>query len=132
MDLSGLEALGRTECLRLLAGVDVGRVVFTIRGLPAVQPVRFALWQESVWFLVHAGSDLFGPAQDGVVAFETDHVDADLSAGWWVTVLGRAGTVPGRDLPPRLPGLSWQLPLPVDVRCVRIPVEVVSGRRVAT
>ncbi|KAA9150111.1 pyridoxamine 5'-phosphate oxidase family protein [Amycolatopsis acidicola] len=131
MDLSGLENVDPEECFRLLAQVDVGRVVFTIRGLPAVQPVRYALWEEAVWFLARADSDLFGAAQDGVVAFEIDHFDAGLRTGWWVTVLGRAAAVPGRDLPRRLPGLSWQLPLPADVRCVRIPVEVVSGRKVA-
>jgi len=35
--------LGRGESLRLLAGVPVGRLIFTINALPAVRPMNFAL-----------------------------------------------------------------------------------------
>ncbi|GAB2971448.1 pyridoxamine 5'-phosphate oxidase family protein [Amycolatopsis acidiphila] len=129
LDPSGLEIVDRAECLALLATARVGRVVFTARGLPAVQPVKFLCGQDAVWFPAQAHTDLFGAAQDGVVAFEADAFDAGLETGWWVTVLGRAGVVRDCDLPQRRPDLSWQVP-GGDLRCVRIPIEVVSGRRV--
>ncbi|NKQ52094.1 pyridoxamine 5'-phosphate oxidase family protein [Amycolatopsis sp. K13G38] len=131
LDAFGLEVLDRDECVALLASVEVGRVVFTKRGLPAVQPVKYLVQQDSVWFPVQARTDLFGSADDGVVAFEVDAFDPGLRTGWWVTVLGRASAAVECDLPQRRPELSWQPPLATDVRCIRIPIEVVSGRRVA-
>lgn len=129
LDPSGLEVLGRAECLALLATARVGRLVFTARGLPAVQPVKFVCRQEAVWFPAQARTDLFGAAQDGVVAFEVDEFDDRLATGWWVTVLGRAAAAYECDLTERRPDLSWR-PAAEDVRCVRVPIEVVSGRRV--
>ncbi|GAA5164682.1 MULTISPECIES: pyridoxamine 5'-phosphate oxidase family protein [Amycolatopsis] len=127
-DPSGLEVLDRAECLALLATADVGRVVFTSRGLPAVQPVRFCYGQDAVWFPAEADTDLFGAAQDGVVAFEVDAIEPRLDAGWWITVLGRAGAVSEREVP-WWPELASGSPAG-QLRCVRVPVEVVSGRRV--
>ncbi|HJQ45796.1 MAG TPA: pyridoxamine 5'-phosphate oxidase family protein [Amycolatopsis sp.] len=130
IDAFGLEVLDRDECITLLGTAEIGRVVFTTRGLPAVEPVKYQVRGDSVWFAVEARTELFGSAHDGVVAFEVDAFDATLRTGWWVTVLGRATVAPECDLP-RPPKLSWQPPLAGDVRCVRIPIEVVSGRRVA-
>lgn len=38
-----LQELSRPEALRLLAGVALGRVVFTQRALPAIRPVNHIL-----------------------------------------------------------------------------------------
>ncbi|MDQ0379422.1 pyridoxamine 5'-phosphate oxidase family protein [Amycolatopsis thermophila] len=122
-DPFGLEVLGRDQCLALLATAGIGRVVFTARGLPAVQPVRFALCAEAVSFGATAGSPLFTAASDGVVAFEADGFDEDLRSGWWVTVLGRARAT-------REPASAWPVST-ADDRWIRIPLEVVSGRRLA-
>ncbi|MTD59436.1 pyridoxamine 5'-phosphate oxidase family protein [Amycolatopsis pithecellobii] len=129
LDQSGLEILDRDECLALLATAAVGRIVFTTRGLPAVEPVKFLCRRGALWFPARAQTDLFGAARDGVVAFEADEFDAVLETGWWVSVLGRADAATDCDLPSRLPDLSWG-DLHGDLRCVRIPIEVVSGRRV--
>lgn len=129
LDQSGLEILDRDECLALLATARVGRIVFTARGLPAVQPVKFLSCHGALWFPAHAHTDLFGAAQDGVVAFEADRFAADLATGWWVSVLGRADAARECDLP-RRPDLSWQGPAGGEIRWIRIPIEVVSGRRV--
>src|SRR5437016_403996 len=129
LDQSGLEILDRDECLALLATARVGRIVFTARGLPAVQPVKFVCRREALWFPAHAHTDLFGAAQEDVVAFEADGFAADLATGWWVSVLGRAGAAQECDLP-RHPDLSWHGPAVGKLRWVRIPIEVVSGRRV--
>lgn len=125
----GLEILDRDECLTLLATAGVGRIVFTARGLPAVEPVKFLYGDDALWFTVAAHADLFGAARDDVVAFEVDEFDASLQTGWWVTVLGRAAVAAESDLAEHRPDLSWQ-EITGDMRCVRIPVEVVSGRRV--
>lgn len=130
LDPSGLEILDRDECLALLATARVGRIVFTARGLPAVQPVKFLCCHDALWFQAQADTDLFGAARDGVVAFEADAFDTDLETGWWVSVLGRAGAAHECDLPLRWPDLLWRSPAGGLLRCVRIPIEVVSGRRV--
>jgi hypothetical protein len=130
LDPSGLEILDRDECLALLATARVGRIVFTARGLPAVQPVKFLCGHDALWFPAQAHTDLFGAAHDGVVAFETDAFDADLDTGWWVSVLGRAGAAQECDLLTCGPDLSWHSSPPGRLRWVRIPIEVVSGRRV--
>ncbi|WP_236792932.1 pyridoxamine 5'-phosphate oxidase family protein [Amycolatopsis sp. GM8] len=129
LDPSGLEILDRDECLALLATVRIGRIVFTARGLPAVEPVKVVYDRGALWFPVPVHTDLFGATRDGVVAFEADEFDAVLETGWWVTVLGRAGTADECDLPRQRPDLSWHQ-FAGDARCVRIPIEVVSGRRV--
>lgn len=54
-DPSGPAVLGRDECLALLASARLGRVVFTTRGLPAVEPVKFRYRDEAVYFATDAG-----------------------------------------------------------------------------
>ncbi|NIH78831.1 pyridoxamine 5'-phosphate oxidase family protein [Amycolatopsis viridis] len=121
LDPFGLEVLGREQCLELLATAGFGRIVFTMRGLPAVQPVRFVLAGDAVSFAAPAAGPLFAAASDGVVAFEADAFDPDLEAGWWVTVLGRAHAT-------RRPGHAWPASS-ADDRWIRLPLDVVSGRR---
>ena len=112
------EVLDRAECLRLLATARYGRVVYTVRGLPAVQPVRFVVRDDAVSFLAAEHSDLLATADGGVVAFEADEWDDEKC--WWVTVLGRAAVVPA---PAGLPSLH------VPAAGIRVPAEVVTGRR---
>jgi len=38
-----LKQLGRDECLRLMASVPVGRIIYTRQALPAVELVNFAV-----------------------------------------------------------------------------------------
>ncbi|MFF5989584.1 pyridoxamine 5'-phosphate oxidase family protein [Prauserella flavalba] len=127
LDSFGLEVLHRDECIALLGAVDLGRVVFTHRGLPAVQPVRFVVRGEAVLCGAPGGSALFAAANDNVVAFEAEVFSPDLGSGWFVTVLGRAGELRDQHLAAGLPELTWR-PGPDD-RHLRIPVEVISGRR---
>ncbi len=82
--------LSREECLRLLAVTPIGRLVFTHRALPAVQPVNFVLDGETVVIRTAIGSRLAAATRDAVVAFEIDDIDARTGSGWSVTVLGRA------------------------------------------
>ncbi|HET6289035.1 MAG TPA: pyridoxamine 5'-phosphate oxidase family protein [Amycolatopsis sp.] len=130
-DSLGLEVLDREECLSLLAGAGLGRVVFTSRALPAIQPARFALHHGAIVIRTPSQSALFAGILDSVVAFAVDEFSANLGAGWFVTVLGRASEV--RD--PIVIAELETLPLGCwtgqpDARHLRIPVESVTGRRI--
>jgi nitroimidazol reductase NimA-like FMN-containing flavoprotein (pyridoxamine 5'-phosphate oxidase superfamily) len=85
-----LEALDREQCLELVQTVPVGRLVFTERALPAVQPVNFQLWKGDVVIRIASGAKLASAVGNLVVAFQTDELDANLRCGWSVTVVGRA------------------------------------------
>ena len=85
-----LDVLNRRQCLDLLQGVRVGRLVWTENGLPAVQPVNFRLWREDVVIRVAGGVKLAAATEKRVVAFQADELDPDLRSGWSVTVLGHA------------------------------------------
>jgi hypothetical protein len=130
-DSFGLAVLDRESCVALLAGGGVGRVVFTERALPAIQPVRFAVHGESIVFRVSSQSAVFAGVLGNVVAFAVDDFSADLGKGWFITVLGRAAEV--RD--PVVTAELDRLPLSCwttfpDVRYVGISLESVTGRRI--
>ncbi|GAA5042853.1 nitroimidazol reductase NimA-like FMN-containing flavoprotein (pyridoxamine 5'-phosphate oxidase superfamily) [Thermocatellispora tengchongensis] len=90
VDSAGLEVLSRTECMALLGSATIGRIVFTERALPAVQPVNFVLDGEDVVIRTGEGSKLSAAARDAVVAFEADEVDPVRHTGWSVTAVGNA------------------------------------------
>jgi nitroimidazol reductase NimA-like FMN-containing flavoprotein (pyridoxamine 5'-phosphate oxidase superfamily) len=91
-----LEELDEGECLRLIAGGGIGRLVFAGRYDLTVLPVNFKL---------HNGAILFRTAQHGTtdedlrtgiahaeyrVAFEIDEFDSAAREGWSVLVRGPA------------------------------------------
>jgi nitroimidazol reductase NimA-like FMN-containing flavoprotein (pyridoxamine 5'-phosphate oxidase superfamily) len=123
-------ALDRPECLRLLAKVPVGRVVYTRRALPAVLPVNFALDTDaSVLLRTSPDSDLVRAIDGVVVAFEADEFDTENRSGWSVVVTGRATEVTDPAEHERLSQagpISW-MPLREAV-FVRIESEMVTGR----
>ncbi|RBY84787.1 pyridoxamine 5'-phosphate oxidase family protein [Blastococcus sp. TF02A-26] len=87
--VEGAETLGEGECRRLLSRVPVGRIAFTARALPAVQPVPFALDGTRVVVAAVPGSTLAVSCPGTVVAFEADGWEPDGGA-WAVTVVGPA------------------------------------------
>jgi len=130
-DAHGLEILSRDECLALLAGVPLGRVVFTDRALPAIQPVNFVLDGADVILGTAAGSKL-GVAMNGsIVAFEADEFDQAARTGWSVTLVGPSRLVADPAETARLALLPLQpwAPGPRD-RFVRIVGTHISGRRI--
>lgn len=130
-DSAGLEVLSRDECLRLLGKVPLGRIVFTDRALPAVQPVQFALHDGAVVIKTAAGTKLAAAARDAVVAFEVDEFDPRLRSGWSVVLVGRSGVITseGELEKVRHIGLrSWTSEGPDYF--IRIGIEVISGRRI--
>lgn len=122
--------LDRQECIRLLAKVPVGRVVYTRQALPAVLPVNFCLdTDDSVLLRTSSESELARAIDRVVVAFEADEFDAETRSGWSVVVTGRATVVTDRAEQERLSQVgptSW-MPLRSAV-FVRIESEMVTGR----
>lgn len=129
----GFRALDRQECMRLLAKVPVGRVVYTRQALPAVLPVNFSLdTDSSVLVRTSASSDLVRAIDGVVVAFEADDFDAATRSGWSVVVTGRATVVTDLAEHARLSGAgprSWVVTR--DGVFVRIEAEMVTGREIA-
>ena len=131
MTNSTLVTLDRQECLRLLEGATVGRVVHTDRALPACTPVNFRLVGEAVVFRTAASSRLAAATADAVVAFEVDDFDAVSGTGWTVLVTGVATAVRDVSALVRLDQLglvAWAGP--DRSHWVRITVADISGRRV--
>lgn len=93
LDSAGLRVLSREECITLLASVPIGRIVYTERALPAVQPVNFVLDGEAIVIRTAIGSRLATAAANTVVAFEADEFDRETHTGWSVTAVGRARAV---------------------------------------
>jgi uncharacterized protein len=85
--------LDRAECLRLLAGVPVGRLILTVNALPIVRLMNFALVDGLIVLRTAAGTTAARKASDTIVAFEADDLDPVTSSGWSVTVTGRAALV---------------------------------------
>ncbi|WNG92951.1 pyridoxamine 5'-phosphate oxidase family protein [Mycobacterium sp. ITM-2016-00318] len=125
-----LEELNRRQCLDLLAGPRVGRLVFTEDALPAVQPVNYRVWGDDVVIRVAGGAKLAAATQNQVVAFEADEVDPDLRTGWSVTVVGHAEPITDVDALVELAGTFLQ-PWVEGRRdhFVRIRTEKMTGRR---
>ena len=125
-----LDVLNRRQCLDLLQGVRVGRLVFTEEALPAVQPVNFRLWRDDVVIRVAGGGKLAAAAANQVVAFEADELDPDLRSGWSVTVVGHAQEITGVDELVEVAGTFVQ-PWVDGKRdhFVRIKSEKMTGRR---
>lgn len=130
-DANGLEILDREECLALMRSVPVGRVVFTDRALPAVQPVNFVLDGDDIIIATVPGSTLAVATQGTIVAFEVDAFCPGDHTGWSVTVLGEARAVHDSaeiDRLPRLPQSPWTPGR--HGHFIRIRGNVVTGRRI--
>ena len=125
-----LDVLNRRQCLDLLQGVRVGRLVLTEDEVPAVQPVNFRLWRDDVVIRVAGGAKLAAATQNLVVAFEADELDQDLRTGWSVTVVGHAQQITDVDELVEVAGTFVQ-PWVDGKRdhFVRIHSEKITGRR---
>jgi uncharacterized protein len=128
-----LTELGREECLRLLAGRLVGRVVFTEAALPAAHPVAYLLDGDEVLFRTANGGKLAAATLRHVVAFQVDEIDPIGRTGWSVLGVGQAYEV--TDLR-RLTDLAARMPTPWasnhDAHTVAIPLQRLTGRVLGT
>ncbi len=129
-ELSVVE-LGRRQCLELLAGVHVGRIVWSTDGIPVAVPVNVALFDGDVVFTTDRGSKLDAVAQGQVVSLEADEMDGLYHTGWSVLVTGVAELVMDPDEIERIGRLPMQAWAPgPHPFVVRIPSTAVSGRRI--
>jgi nitroimidazol reductase NimA-like FMN-containing flavoprotein (pyridoxamine 5'-phosphate oxidase superfamily) len=130
VDSAGLEVLSPEECLALLASVPIGRIVFTDRALPAVQPVNFHLDGQDIVIRTAIGSKLAAAARNSIVAFEADEFDAEIRTGWSVTAVGpaRSASDPQEMIRlMRLPLTPW---VPGRDHFIVMRAEQISGRRI--
>ncbi|MFF0545002.1 pyridoxamine 5'-phosphate oxidase family protein [Nocardia thailandica] len=90
--------LGRAEAMRLLAGADFGRVVFTKDALPAIRPVNHLVDGDTVIIRTRLATEVgralhTRPRAEFVVAYEADEIDGLTRSGWSVVVTGLARAV---------------------------------------
>lgn len=130
-DHIGLEILGEDECWELLESHHIGRLGISIANEPEIFPVNYVVDGRSIVFRTAAGTKLAGAVLGDGVAFEIDHADHQLHAGWSVMVRGRAEEIEKLDdlvAAESLPLVPWSLG--PQNRYVRITPTVVSGRRI--
>ena len=130
IDRNGLEVLSRAECLALLRTVPVGRVGISMRALPVVLPVSFAVLGDDVVFRTGTGTKLGAAVDQAIVAFEADDVDFARGSGWSVCVTGRASEVYHPD---ELAAVAALEPAPLvrgsSAHVVRVRSDILTGRR---
>ena len=128
-DGSALRQLTRADCLRLLATVPFGRIIYTRQALPAVELVNFALESGDIIVRTDRGGKLAAAARGAIVAFEADVVDIEHRTGWSVTAIGPSAEVTDAaeiarlqemNLSPWAPGLREHF--------IRISPQLLNGR----
>jgi nitroimidazol reductase NimA-like FMN-containing flavoprotein (pyridoxamine 5'-phosphate oxidase superfamily) len=126
------EQLAAAECLRLLASVPVGRIVYTRRAMPAVELVNFAIQGGDIVIRTDAGGPLAAATHHTVVAFEADEVDAATGRWWSVMLVGWSQEVTDpRDIA-RLRDIGLRLLEPGgQEHFIRVTPGIVSGHRLA-
>jgi uncharacterized protein len=109
-DGSSPQHLSRGECLRLIASVPVGRIIYTRQALPAVELVNFALDHGDIIIRTDRSGKLAAATRGAVVAFQADRLDPADHTGWSVTVIGQSHEVTDADEISRLEQIglrSW-------------------------
>ena len=121
--------MARSQCLELLGGAQIARVVLSIKCMPVALPVNVSLLGEDVIFSTDRGSKLTAAVEGQVVSVEADDIDLMYRTGWSVLVTGRAQLITepadiewaSSRLQPWAPG-----PHPF---LVRVSSTLISGRR---
>lgn len=128
-DGSSPQHLSRGECLRLMASVPVGRIIYTRQAMPAVELVNFALDCGDIVIRTDRSGSLATATRGAVVAFEADSLDPSGQAGWSVTVIGHSHEVTDADEIGRLEqiGLSSWAPGEHE-HFIRISPGILNGR----
>lgn len=121
--------LSRDECLRLMASVSMGRIIYTRQALPAVELVNFALDHGDIVIKTDGDSKLAAATRHTVVAFEADCLDAR-QAGWSVTAIGPSREVTDPEDIGRLQKIdlsSWAYG--AQELFIRVSPQILNGRR---
>ena len=118
------------ECLALLGRAQFGRIALSLRAVPVVLPVRYALSGDEILFALSVGQ-LAAAFPRTVVTLHADGFDEDNGQRWTVFAVGHARRVEGSDSP-GLAGVS--LSSGSDIVSVergdlfRLQPEIFSGR----
>lgn len=120
-----LAELTRAESLRLLGEAPFGRIVYTVRALPAIVPVRHLVENGMVIVRSHVGGDCAG----SVVAFQVDGTGPDDVLGWTVTVTGVARRVVDAEEIAHYESLIEPMVDMGNVEVIRVFPEIVTGYR---
>lgn len=118
-----LAELTRPESLRLLGGAPFGRIVYTVRALPAIVPVRHLVDDGMVVVRTHVGADCAG----SVVAYQADDIDSVAESGWSVMITGVARRVLDADETAHYESVLAPFVDMPNVEIIRIYPEIVSG-----
>lgn len=132
-DRNGLEILDTEECLSLLRHGQIGRISTSLRALPVVLPVTYAMDGDTIVFRSSVGTKFHAATRNAVVAFEIDDFDPVTRQGWSVMVVGEASEVTDPDEIARVDGLGlepWVAENGDPDRYIRIPIVHISGRRI--
>jgi nitroimidazol reductase NimA-like FMN-containing flavoprotein (pyridoxamine 5'-phosphate oxidase superfamily) len=125
-----LRDLLEDEAIELLASVPVGRLVFTMGGLPMVRPQNHIFDDGAVVIRTHDGSATL-TSVGSIVAYEADTVDPVTQTGWSVIVTGRAVLV---EEPRAVERYATKLRPWIDhekTYVIRIDADVIHGFRVS-
>jgi nitroimidazol reductase NimA-like FMN-containing flavoprotein (pyridoxamine 5'-phosphate oxidase superfamily) len=131
----GMQELPREECLRLLAGNNVGRLAVSGKEAPVIRPVNYVFDEpsQSVVFRTAPGTKFYALLRQHTAAFEVDGLDPGERSGWSVIVVGATEEVRSPADVRRLDGLGLHQWAPGEKsHWVRIRAWTVSGRRIAS
>jgi hypothetical protein len=81
------------DSIRLLASVPFGRVVFTSRALPDIQPVTHLVESGDLIIRTHLDTVTAAAHARVVVAYQADAIDPRDHMGWSVVAVGTAAPV---------------------------------------
>jgi hypothetical protein len=128
-DGSALRQLTSDDCLRLLATVPIGRIIYTRQALPAVELTNFALESGDIIIRTDRSGKLAAATLGAIVAFEADVVDLERRSGWSVTAIGPSRPVadPADIVRLRRMGLDSWAP-GVREHFIRITPQLLNGR----
>jgi Predicted flavin-nucleotide-binding protein len=126
-EVTYFERLDVPECLRLLGGGGVGRVVWQGADGLTVLPVNYRLINGAVVFHTSPASPLARLAEPTQVAFQVDEIDHGTAVGWSVLVRGtsRPSEVAGS-----VSFLAHNQPVSVAVNVEEVTGRVISGNPV--
>jgi nitroimidazol reductase NimA-like FMN-containing flavoprotein (pyridoxamine 5'-phosphate oxidase superfamily) len=91
-----LEPLGQDECWQLISAGGIGRIGYSGRFGPMIQPVNYKVFEKAVIFRTGQHSMMGEDLRTGIahaeykVAFEIDDYDVPAQAGWNVMIQGDA------------------------------------------
>ena len=132
-----IEALDETQCLSLIAGGGVGRIGYSSRFGPAVLPVNYDFYEQTIVFRTGLHSSMVEDLRTGIadaeynVAFEIDEIQPVTQEGWSVLVQGAAHFVESDEELTPIAALDVQAwPGGRKEQFIRIIPRHVTGRRI--